>query len=135
VGGLFHAGFLGPVGSQARTLQTGILSTALIALAVSVGLQGLDALGVPLAGLTEPLVWRTGFGGSYATAVLLAGLALLIGLIGLRVKQISILRTLASWRCGCRRRLTSTGHAAPRIRNDTTVDFLHVPVSPSGSAR
>ena len=113
VGGLFHAAYLGPVASPARKVQAGILCIALIALAVSVGLQGLDALGVPLAGLGEPLVWRTGFGGSYATAVLLAGLALLIGLIGMRVQQVSILRTLAVVALAAvGGALASTGHAS-----------------------
>ena len=53
------------------------------AVGFSIGLQGLDALGQPFAGLVDPAVWRAGARGPFGASSAIAGAALLVGLIAL----------------------------------------------------
>ena len=67
-GGAVFAAFIDARRPRAP-LTTAALLAALVATALAVGLQGADALGVPLAGLARAVVWRTGFETSFgATA-------------------------------------------------------------------
>lgn len=70
------ASIVGPRAVIAATSAAG-----LAALAVSIGLQGLDALGVPLSALATPAVWTTGARGSFGWSVVIAALALIAGLL------------------------------------------------------
>ena len=89
---------------------------ALLALPVSIGLQGLDALDVPLSDLGTSIVWSTGFGTSYGTAALIAGFGLLIALLGLWSERQSLLRLLSIVSLAALGlALASTGHASAAV--------------------
>ncbi|TIP24730.1 MAG: copper resistance D family protein, partial [Mesorhizobium sp.] len=55
----------------------------LVAAPLSLGLQGLDALGAPLAQLAQPDIWKAGFATSFGWTVLIALVALGLGLLSL----------------------------------------------------
>ncbi|MDF1598619.1 copper resistance protein CopC [Mesorhizobium sp. YIM 152430] len=66
--------------SRSRPAARPVLATILVGLmatAVSPGLQGLDALGAPMARLSDPMVWSAGLATSYGPTIklMLAGLA------------------------------------------------------------
>ncbi len=79
VGGAFFLAWIGSTSDRARALILGVLRLGLIAASLSVGLQGLDALGLPLTALVRPSTWEAGFGTSYGNTVTAALLALLGG--------------------------------------------------------
>ncbi|TIX97211.1 MAG: copper resistance protein CopC, partial [Mesorhizobium sp.] len=55
----------------------------LVAAPLSLGFQGLDALGAPLVRLAQPGVWQAGLGTSFGRTVLVALVALGLGLLTL----------------------------------------------------
>jgi copper transport protein len=59
----------------------------LAAVPLSIGLQGLDALGAELTQLVWPVVWETGFSTSWATTAISAAIALLAGACAIIVRQ------------------------------------------------
>ncbi|WP_411034858.1 copper resistance CopC/CopD family protein [Shinella sp. BYT-45] len=78
IGGVFAMHWLIPGGDGGRRAISAALVTGLLATTVSAGLQGLDALGLPLARLLDPPVWAAGLKTSFgATVVVLAGAFLL----------------------------------------------------------
>ncbi|MCG6206911.1 CopD family protein [Rhodopseudomonas sp. HC1] len=81
----------------------------LAALALSVGLQGLDVLDVPFARLASLAVWRAGMSGSFGAAALLAAVALALTLLSLR-KRARLLSLGAVTAFGAA--LAVSGHAA-----------------------
>jgi copper transport protein len=83
IGGVFFAAFISPLSPAGRWTTAASLGIAALAVGVSVGLQGLDALGLTLAAVTEAETWRAGFGTSYGTAALIAGLAILLAALGI----------------------------------------------------
>ena len=66
-------------------LWAGAMAVGLLAAVLSLALQGLDALALPLARLASGDAWSSGFATSYGTTVVLAALAMLTGLLSLRV--------------------------------------------------
>ena len=112
VGGLFFQSFVAPAPPAARRLQDLALVAALIALPISVGLQGLDALDRPLPDLAELTVWRAGFETSYGNAALIGAFALLAVLFGYRSNR-APRRLVAAVSLGAvGLALASTGHAS-----------------------
>lgn len=122
--GVYVGLFLGAGGSFARiwlvpASRAGsgpVLAASIVGLvsaAVSPGLQGLDALGAPMARLTDPLVWSAGLATSY-------GLTIKLMLVGLVAAALSVLPTrpafsgfLATAGLGaCAYALTLSGHAS-----------------------
>ncbi|WP_246519757.1 copper resistance CopC/CopD family protein [Ancylobacter lacus] len=83
IGGAFFASWIGGVSRPAVRSSAGLMIAALLALPLSVGFQGLDALGATLRNLNEPLVWRAGFSTSYGTTVQFALGAIGLGLLSL----------------------------------------------------
>ena len=80
VGGIFLIDW---IGGRARVTGRAALTAIGIGLVVtplSIGLQGLDALGVPFSGLPSPAVWQSGFSTSYGMTAMIAAAALLAGL-------------------------------------------------------
>ena len=61
-----------------------VIVAGLVATPVSVGLQGLDALDLPLSGLAQRLAWETGLETSYGLTAIAAAFALFAGLFGVR---------------------------------------------------
>ena len=56
------------------------LVAGLIAIPLSVGLQGLDALDLPLREITHVAVWKAGFETAYGLTAIVAALALFVAL-------------------------------------------------------
>jgi copper transport protein len=84
VGGAFFRAWVADPGSTAATPWiVALLAVGLAAAPVSVGLQGLDALDLPLGGLTQALAWDAGLATSYGRTAIAAALALLAGLVSL----------------------------------------------------
>jgi copper transport protein len=90
VGGAFASRWLAPsatiYGLSSHIVRSALLA-GLVALPLSIGLQGLDALGAHLTQLAWPIVWETGFNTSWATTVTIAGFALLAGLCAIAVRH------------------------------------------------
>src|SRR5262249_9186758 len=82
VGGAFFRAWLVASGSDApRSAIVTLLAVGLVAAVVSAGLQGLDALDLPLAGLVQRLAWETGVATSYGSTAIAAAVALVLGLL------------------------------------------------------
>jgi copper transport protein len=100
---------------------------ALVALALSVGLQGLDALGLPLPSLSNGDAWAIGARGSFGHAVGFAAAALLLAMLSFRLSPL-LRRAMALLALiGTGLALAATGHAAsaqPRYLTMPAV-FLH----------
>jgi len=129
VGGTFFLAWIAPGQAVGRTgralavfLAVGILSTVL-----SVGIQGLDALGASLASLKMPAAWAAGWGTSFGWTAAIGAVALSVAGLGLH--------GAAGWRracsllalCGIGLALASSGHASaasPQWLTRTAV-FLH----------
>jgi copper transport protein len=90
VGGAFASRWLAPSGTGYRDrspITRCALMVGLAAVPLSVGLQGLDALGAQLRQLSSPIVWATGFDTSWGTAAIAAGIALLAGLCAIWARR------------------------------------------------
>lgn len=82
VGGAVFAGLSGAGGSARR----GAMLLALVGIVVApltLGLQGLDALGLPLAGLLDGKTWAAGLSTSYGATALAATLAFVLAVVAL----------------------------------------------------
>ncbi|UZE49034.1 copper resistance protein CopC/CopD [Rhodopseudomonas sp. P2A-2r] len=112
-GAFFLARMKMPRGMRRLRIAIAAVSVAgLLALALSIGLQGLDALAASASALVLPAVWRAGAHGSFGLAAAIAALALIAGLLSLRTrarlaKALSLLALL-----GAGAALAATGHAA-----------------------
>src|SRR5262249_389085 len=85
----------------------------LIAAPVSVGLQGLDALGLPLSALGARATWQAGLDTTYGATAIAADVALFAALFSLSAFQASAARTLAFVGfAGCGVALALSGHAS-----------------------
>ncbi|RWA59908.1 copper resistance CopC/CopD family protein [Mesorhizobium sp.] len=80
VGGAFALAWLAEDQRCGRRFVIGAILCGLAAAPMSLGLQGLDALGAPLARLAQPVVWQTAFATSFGWTVLIALIALGLGL-------------------------------------------------------
>ncbi len=83
VGGVFFAAWLTPSGrlpAAAYTIVLACLGVGLLAVPLSLGLQGLDALGQPLSGLADPHAWQAGWATAYGSTALGCAAALTLGL-------------------------------------------------------
>lgn len=117
-----------PTGETGGVLR-GFLATGGLAAVLSLGLQGLDALGRPLTDLGLPAAWNAGWQTSFGLTVAAALASLVLAWAGLRMRR-------APWRRGCSLAalagvglsLTLSGHAsaaAPQWLTRPAV-FLHV---------
>jgi copper transport protein len=86
VGGASFATWVGGRSRAASRIASWAMLVGLAAATISVGLQGLDALGVSLPQIMQRTVWTTGLSTSYGATVLIAVLALGSGLVALRLK-------------------------------------------------
>ena len=66
---------------------TAVLLAGMVATVLAVGLQGADALGVPLAALDSAVVWQTGFDTSFGATTLAAMLALVVALFSIATRS------------------------------------------------
>ena len=117
----------GSAGAAARSI-VGMLVAALIAVPVSVGLQGLDALELPLAGLRRNTAWQAGLATAYGVTAITALFALFAGLFSLSARSPRVVRGLSlAGLLGVGLALAFSGHAStaePRIVSRAAL-FLH----------
>lgn len=105
------------------------LIVGLVGAVVSLGLQGLDLLGLPLSVIFEPAPWTIALGTSLGPSLLIAVAALAIGLLALRSSITKGSRALAAIALvGVGLSLAASGHAAtapPEVLTRPAL-FLHV---------
>ena len=133
IGGVFFQSWAGVPGrAQAATIYSALLVGGLIATPISVGLQGLDALDLPVSQLMQGEVWRAGWGTAYGLTALSAECAMLAGLLAL-VTPMRFARALASvGLLGIGLALLLSGHAGtvePRFLTRSAVFFHGVTVA------
>jgi copper transport protein len=90
VGGAVFTGLIvraRPLPGRTETFLRGAMLLGLVAAIVSVGLQGLDALALPLVRLFDREAWASGFATSYGSTAALAALAMLAGLAAMAVRR------------------------------------------------
>lgn len=127
VGGAFFMCALAPPGGRAKALPA-VLGLGLAGAALSLGLQGLDLLGLGFSDLVTPAPWRAALATSLAPSLGLAAAAMLAALVALALRPSGLARLLAaSAMIGVGLSLAMTGHAAqaaPQVLTRTSV-FLH----------
>lgn len=128
VGGALFLSWIGRAPHPAARIIVAALALGLIAAAASIGLQGLDALQLPLAALVGPGAWRAGYGTTYGNTVIVATTALLAALASIGLDRRAIARPLSlAALIGVGLALAASGHAAdaaPRLLTRPAV-FLH----------
>jgi copper transport protein len=87
VGGAFCLCWLAPKDLAGRRFSIAMMLVGVPAALLSLGLQGLDALELPLARLALPLVWKTAAATTFGWTVLVALAALALGLVSLAVPR------------------------------------------------
>ena len=111
VGGAFYAAWIarGPLAPRTRRLIAAALECGLAASVVSVGLQGADVLGLPLAGVRLTHAWVAGLATSYGWTAILAAVTLAAARVALDTqgKKLSALAL-----AGLGVALAASGHAA-----------------------
>jgi len=86
VGGAFFSTWFGevPRSDNISRVIAGALISGLIATVLSVGLQGVDVLGLAVSSLREPHVWASGLATAYGFTLCLAAAALASGLAAIK---------------------------------------------------
>lgn len=112
VGGAFALAWLAGYGRSGQRFVIAAILCGLVAAPLSLGLQGLDALGAPFARLAQPTIWRTALGTSFGWTALIALMALGLGLLSLvGPRAASRLFALAGL-IGVGTALAASGHAS-----------------------
>jgi len=129
IGGVFFRAWIAePDASVSGPWLAVAVVAGLVATPVSVGLQGLDALDLPLSGLAQRLAWQTGLDTSYGFTAITAAFALFAGLLGLVAASRFVRRSFSLiGLLGIGGALALSGHAAtaaPRLLTVPSV-FLH----------
>jgi copper transport protein len=129
IGGVcFRAWTSTPAPPWLRPTLAVLLAAGLAAVPASVGLQGLDALALPLAGMPQGGVWAAGFGTTYGWTALMLAVAMLAAIAALSVAQAAARPLAVVALVGGGLALALSGHAAsaaPQLLTRPTV-FLHV---------
>ncbi|TGQ46000.1 copper resistance CopC/CopD family protein [Mesorhizobium sp. M00.F.Ca.ET.216.01.1.1] len=110
-GGAFALAWLAQGGHSGQRFVIAAILCGLVATPLSLGLQGLDALGAPLARLAQPVVWQTALDTSFGWTVLIALVALGLGLLSLAGRSGAKLFALAGL-TGAGAALAASGHAS-----------------------
>lgn len=93
VGGAVFAGVSGAA-TGAQRVVLGLALVGIVIAPLTLGLQGLDALGLPLAGLTDGKAWAAGLSTSYGATALAALLAFVMAVIALGLSSTRLGRGL-----------------------------------------
>jgi copper transport protein len=127
VGGAFFAAWIAEAAPR-RSWIMAFLGAGLIAVPLSVGVQGLDALDLPLSGLRHKVTWQAGLYTSYGLTALAAIIALLAGVFARAEESSGAARVLSLVGViGVGLALSLSGHAstaAPQLLSRPAV-FLH----------
>jgi copper transport protein len=102
-----------PLPGRTETWIAGAMAGGVTASIVSLSLQGLDALALPLTQVWRPDVWASGLATSYGWTAVVAALAMLLGLVPLRATKPVLVGLCASGALvGAGFALALSGHAA-----------------------
>jgi copper transport protein len=102
-----------PLPGRTEAWFAGAMAGGFTASIVSLGLQGLDGLALPLTQLWRPDVWTSGLATSYGRTAVIAALAMLLGLVSLRARKSALVGLCASCAlAGAGFALALSGHAA-----------------------
>ncbi|MER8724376.1 copper resistance CopC/CopD family protein [Mesorhizobium sp. M1027] len=112
VGGAFAQAWLAQGGRSGRNMIVAAILCGLAAAPLSLGFQGLDALGAPLARLAQPVIWQTALGTSFGWTVLIALMALGLGLLSLVVPPADAKPLALAGLVGVGAALAASGHAS-----------------------
>ncbi|TKB15591.1 MAG: copper resistance protein CopC [Mesorhizobium sp.] len=112
VGGAFSLAWLAEDRWCGRRFVIAALLCGLAAAPVSLGFQGLDALGAPLARFTAPVVWKTALETSIGWTVLVALVALGLALLSLVGPRASRKLLALAGLVGVGAALAASGHAS-----------------------
>ncbi|WP_315925032.1 copper resistance CopC/CopD family protein [Mesorhizobium sp. SP-1A] len=112
IGGAFAIAWLGNGLRDGSRVAGLLMLLGLVAAPVALGLQGLDALGAPLSRFADPAMWRAGGATTYGWTVLIALIALLLGLSSLALPRLParLLSLIALGGVGAA--LAASGHAS-----------------------
>jgi copper transport protein len=112
VGGAFFLVWIARRGAATRTISA-VLATGLVGAVLSIGLQGLDVLGLPLSALLSGAPWRVALGTSLGPSMLVAIAAMALSFVVLRSGSMSLARALSALALtGAGLALAASGHAA-----------------------
>jgi copper transport protein len=111
-GGAFALAWLGGEKRCGQRAVTTATLLGLVAAPVSLGLQGLDALGAPLARFIEPVVWKTALETSFGWTVLIALVALGLALLSLQAPRVLARLFALAGLAGVGAALAASGHAS-----------------------
>ena len=130
-GAFFRACLADPAAPPARRRAPAILAllaAGLVATALSVGLQGLDALDLPIANLGQAAAWQAGMQTAYGATAITAAAALLLSILAQATRSVQVARALSIiGLLGAGVALALSGHAGtvePRLLTRSAV-FLH----------
>lgn len=111
-GGAFALAWLTPKSRHGMAVVTVFTALGLVAAPVSFGLQGLDALGAPLALFGQPVTWQAAAATSYGFTAAVAFMALALALLAL-ASESALARGLAlAALAGTGAALAASGHAS-----------------------
>jgi copper transport protein len=112
VGGVFFASWIGQ-GTCGTSAMVGALRTGLASAVASLGLQGLDLLNLPLAGIVTPAPWTGALATSLGTSLLIAIAVMAVAYFALHRPTTTLPRVLILVAmAGVGLSLAATGHAA-----------------------
>ncbi|QPC90825.1 copper resistance CopC/CopD family protein [Mesorhizobium sp. INR15] len=112
IGGAFALAWLAQGARAGQRFVTVAILCGLVAAPLSLGFQGLDALGAPFARLVQPVIWRTGLGTSFGWTVLIALVALGLGLLSLVGPRVTARPLALAGLLGVGAALAASGHAS-----------------------
>jgi copper transport protein len=128
VGGVFFLVWIARENAAARIISAALVA-GLFGAVLSIGLQGLDILGLPLSALLSAAPWRIAMGTSLGPSLLIAIAAMVLSVLALRSASTRPARAPSALAlAGTGLALTASGHAATASPQALTVPsiFLHV---------
>jgi len=113
IGSLFFRIWIAPAGTRKADPSLALLLPGLIAAPLSIGLQGVDALALPLSALAIPTVWQTGFATSLGPAAAIAFGTLVLAALSIKIKSLALSRAIVTFALvGVGLSLAASGHAS-----------------------
>jgi copper transport protein len=113
VGGAVFHGIVAMVPAGVRRFALSLIAVGLAAAALSAGLQGLDALDLPISAIAQPRPWSEGLATSFGRTVILAILSCCLGIVALGAERPVVRRASSIMALlGVGIALAASGHAS-----------------------